>query len=170
MWNVKHSFTHFSPFPWNFDSKLCVSDWFIQDAIRNLWGFTKTPPPWAKWREIWNAKKVLCEMFLICSTRFHFFIIRGRFTVFRDKCITSFLVTFLLFSRLRLHTYHETLRNDSKIWKREKWNDCEIWKICRVCLVHFTEHLFQISYFMPFHSMWWFLDETPEVSYRVLCI
>ncbi len=42
-------------------------------------------------------------------------------------------------------------------------------KVCRVCLVHFTEHLSRISYFTSFCSRWWFLNEMSKVSDRVLC-
>ncbi len=36
----------------------------------------------------------------------------------------------------------------------------------RVCLAHFTEHFFRISYFTSFRSRWSFFDETPKVSRR----
>ncbi len=39
-------------------------------------------------------------------------------------------------------------------------------KVCRVCLVHFTEHIFCISYFTSFRLGWRFFNETSKVSCR----
>ncbi len=51
---------------------------------------------------------------------------------------------------------------------KQPWN-MKKWKVCRVYPVHFTEHLFHISYFTPFCSRWRFFDETSKISYLILC-
>ncbi len=43
------------------------------------------------------------------------------------------------------------------------------WKVCRVWLALFTEHLFCISFYTWFHSRKRFFDEMSKVSNRILC-
>ncbi len=70
-------------------------------------------------------------------------------------------------SSSKLHVAHRPATHLS-------WNTVRPWnmkkrKVYRVCLAHFTEHLFHISYFTSFRSRWRFLDEISRVSFRILC-
>ncbi len=71
---------------------------------------------------------------------------------------------------LKIITFIVTFRPATQLWIAMKLlQNMKKWKVCRVCLAHFTEHLFCFSYFTSFRSRWWFFDESSTVPYRVLC-